>query len=447
MLIKEEAAASEISTRIKAIQTGHVPDGYKRSKIGIIPEEWLVVRFDKITEKTGRKKLENEDLPAYSINNQIGFCSQSEQFEKDGYSNTCKDGYTVVSKGAFAYNPARINVGSIGLLKDKPQVMISSLYVCFKMSPECDSPFFEYYFKSHRFNYDVNAYTEGSVREYLFYDNFSKISVSFPPLPEQQKIAEILATQDKVIELKEKLLGQKQTQKKWLMQKLLSNDGAIFTLGGVRIDKSGWKKESFLKVFKFLKNNTLSRAEMNETFGEIHNIHYGDILVKYPSVLDCSTDKIPFLNEESQDYKNIDFLQDGDIVIADTAEDYTVGKAVEIFNVNDKKLVAGLHTIACRSQIKFHPMWLGYYMNSEAFHNQLLPLITGIKVSAISKTEISKTELSLPSLPEQQTIAEVLSTTDKEIDLLKSDIEQEKQKKKALMQLLLTGIVRVKVNE
>ena len=194
----------ETKNRIAAINSGIIPEGYKKTKVGIVPVEWEVIRFQDVTSKTGKDKNNDEiDYPVYSINNKTGFFPQDDQFENSGYSNTSKDLYKVVYKNEFAYNPARINVGSIGLLKDQNAVVISSLYVCFKMNINCNTAFFEQYFKSHRFNFDVNNYTEGSVREYLFYDNFSKIHTALPPLPEQQKIAEILSMQDKLIELQE----------------------------------------------------------------------------------------------------------------------------------------------------------------------------------------------------------------------------------------------------
>lgn len=420
----------EIKERIKTVQAGQIPKGYKRSKVGIIPEEWCVLRFDKITKKTGRKKLKNEKLPAYSINNQIGFCSQSEQFEKDGYSNTSKDGYTVVSKGAFAYNPARINVGSIGLLKDQSQVMISSLYVCFKMSSECDLPFFEYYFKSHRFNYDVNAYTEGSVREYLFYDNFSKISVSFPPLPEQQKIAQILSTQDKVIELKEKLLKQKQLRKKYLMMQLLS--GAKIISGG----SDSWKTI-------YLKSISTKIYERNDDF-------------KYTLVLSNSAQHgiIPQNDQFDKDIANDENI-DGYYVVH--KGDFVYNPRISVtapcgpINVNDYGsvgVVSPLYTVFSVKSPEVDNIYLKHYFKSSLWHKYMKSVANyGARHDrmAISNEDFFMMPIFLPPLPEQQAIAEVLSTADKEIDLLKAEIEQEKLKKKSLMQLLLTGIVRVKV--
>lgn len=177
----------------------------------------------------------------------------------------------------------------------------------------------------------------------------------------------------------------------------------------------------------------------------IKNIHYGDILVRYGEVLKLSEQEIPSLLSDIG-AKITTFVDDGDVVIADTAEDLTAGKVVEVQETHGKKVAAGLHTMLCKP-IKgcFAPGWLGYYMNSETYHKQLVPYIAGVKVMSISKGNIVKTHILVPSIEEQTAIVKVFSTADREIELLRLDIEQEIQKKKALMQLLLTGIVRVKI--
>ena len=126
--------------------------------------------------------------------------------------------------------------------------------------------------------------------------------------------------------------------------------------------------------------------------------------------MDCNEEEIPYINELSLLSSSTQLLQDGDIVVADTAEDETVGKVIEVQNLGDSKLVAGLHTIPCRvKKGDFAPGWLGYYMNSDLFHNQILPYITGIKVSSISKGAISETLILVPPFDEQEKIVQSLN--------------------------------------
>lgn len=172
---------------------------------------------------------------------------------------------------------------------------------------------------------------------------------------------------------------------------------------------ANWELQTFEETFRVLSNNTLSRENLNNRGGAVRNIHYGDILTKFPEVLDCK-EEIPYVNDLSLLSSSIQLLQDGDIVIADTAEDETVGKVTEVQNLGDSKLVAGLHTIPCRvKKGDFAPGWLGYYMNSNLFHNQILPYITGIKVSSISKGAISETLILAPPFDEQEKIVQSLN--------------------------------------
>lgn len=178
-------------------------------------------------------------------------------------------------------------------------------------------------------------------------------------------------------------------------------------IGDIPVD---WELQTFDETFRVISNNTLSRENLNNRGGAVRNIHYGDILTKFPEVLDCNEEEIPYVNELSLLSSSTQLLQDGDIVVADTAEDETVGKVIEVQNLGDSKLVAGLHTIPCRvKKGDFAPGWLGYYMNSDLFHNQILPYITGIKVSSISKGAISETLILVPPFDEQEKIVHSLN--------------------------------------
>lgn len=181
-------------------------------------------------------------------------------------------------------------------------------------------------------------------------------------------------------------------------------------LGDIPVD---WKIQTFEETFRMLSNNTLSRDNLNNRGGIVRNIHYGDILTVFPEVLNCRTEEIPYINNLNLLTASTQLLQDGDVVIADTAEDDTVGKVTEIQNLEENKLVAGLHTIPCRvKKGDFVPGWLGYYMNSHMYHNQILPFITGTKVSSISKSAIAGTLILVPPIEIQRSIVAVLSKVD-----------------------------------
>lgn len=203
-----------------------------------------------------------------------------------------------------------------------------------------------------------------------------------------------------------------------------------------------WEIQSFSQVFDMYPNNTYPRDCMNDGHGTIRNIHYGDVLIKYPTVVDVDKCSIPNLNEGIK-IKTQKFVQSGDVIIADTAEDETVGKCVEIKNVINAKIVAGLHTFFCRPIRTFAIGWLGYYLNSSNYHNQLLPYITGIKVSSISRGSIQETKLLVPPVAEQRAIAEALSDIDGLIAALDKKIAKKRLIKQGAMQQLLTGKKRL----
>lgn len=164
-----------------------------------------------------------------------------------------------------------------------------------------------------------------------------------------------------------------------------------------------WEQRKLGEVLVSLQNNTLSRADLSNETGIAKNVHYGDVLIKFGEVLDVSEEKLPMISDKSvlTKYK-ASFLQNGDVIVADTAEDSTVGKCSEIAGLNDEVVLSGLHTIPYRPIEKFASGYLGYYLNSSAYHKQLIPLMQGIKVTSISKSAMQNTEIVYPKSVEEQ---------------------------------------------
>lgn len=175
-----------------------------------------------------------------------------------------------------------------------------------------------------------------------------------------------------------------------------------------------WEQRKFDEVFDCtIPNNTLSRAELSYEEGTVLNVHYGDVLIKYGAVLDVQKDEIPRIPQSCRDDFKLSLLQEGDVIIADTAEDETTGKACEIGDLQGSAIVSGLHTMVCRPRHKMAFGYLGYYLNSYAYHHQLLPLMQGIKVLSLSRSNIQRTSVSYPvTLKEQKFIASYFSQID-----------------------------------
>ena len=297
-------------------------------------------------------------------------------------------------------------------------------------------------------------------------NKLGSLAIPVPPLAEQKAIAGALSDVDELLAAMTTLIEKKRAIKQGAMQELLEVRGfqtGLTGFTGLRDDgrqnpvnpvekrfaprrrlagfTGEWVEKRFDDCFDLIGNNTYAREFTCADETGVANIHYGDVLVKYGSVLDFSTTPVDSLAfpvlAKSENLKN------GDLVIADTAEDETVGKAVEIRNLGSRRAVAGLHTVACRPKIEFAPGWLGYYINSSDYHNQLLPLITGIKVSSISKAGFRQTVLRFPTLAEQKAIAGVLADMDAEIAALEAKRAKYEQIKQGMMQELLTGRVRL----
>ena len=430
----------DIKKRTEQILRREVPVGYKKTISGIAPADWKRYTFGDIY--TERKEPGDENLPLLMVSIHSGVSDgevDETELPKKVKRIEDKSQYKKAVSGDLVFNMMRAWQGAIGTVRTTG--MVSPAYIVAKPNDKAYPLFMDYYTRTPQLinQIDRPSYGVTDFRKRLYWDSFVPIGCILPPIGEQRKIAAILTTQDRVIELKEKRLAEKQRQKKYLMQQLLTGKKRLPGFSGQ------WKIKGFNQVFTFGATNTFSRECMCEGSTGIKNIHYGDILVRYGEVLKLSEQEIPSLRSDIG-AKITTYVDDGDVVIADTAEDLTAGKVVEVQETHGKKVAAGLHTMLCKP-IKscFAPGWLGYYMNSETYHKQLVPYIAGVKVMSISKGNIVKTHILVPPIEEQTAIVSVLSTADREIDLLRQDIEQEKQKKKALMQLLLTGIVRVKL--
>ena len=197
-----------------------------------------------------------------------------------------------------------------------------------------------------------------------------------------------------------------------------------------------WEQRKLGDVLVGLKNNTFSRAELSDKPGTAKNIHYGDILTQFGEVIDVCKTHLPTITDERTIVKYQDsFLQNGDIIVADTAEDSSVGKCCEIKGLNNELVLSGLHTIPYRPTEKFATGYLGYYMNSDIYHNQLRPLMQGIKVTAISKSAMSDTKICFPSsIAEQTKIADFFADLDALIASHRRELEDVRKLKRAMLQ-------------
>ena len=199
-----------------------------------------------------------------------------------------------------------------------------------------------------------------------------------------------------------------------------------------------WEQRKLGETFIYLRNNTLSREELNDEDGFAQSIHYGDVLIKYGECLNVSKELLPYIDNKNivNKFKKV-YIQNGDVIIADTAEDETVGKCIEISGIVDHNIISGLHTIPLRPVNNFAHGYLGFYLNSNSYHNQLKPLMQGIKVTSISKNLLKITTLNYPSnIKEQKIIGSYFDSLNHLITLHQRKLEKLKIIKKSMLENL-----------
>ena len=433
----------EVRTKIEQIRHGNVPGGYKHSAVGVVPADWDVhLISDHLSESY---VLGNMGDVAKKITVKLwnrGVCEKKEIHQ--GSENTQ---YYRRQKGQFIYSKLDFLNCAFGIIpseldgyestQDLPAFDIREINPYYLLAQVTQRRFYE--------RWGIMVANGGRKARRISPDDFLTFPIAFPNRYEQDKIAEILITQDKVIELEQQKIEEIKKVKKFFLSKMFPKKGQAVPEIRFKGFTDAWEQRKLGDCFDFLQNNTLSRAELSAETGAVLNVHNGDILIKYGEYLDVSSEQMAYIpDQEIVDKFKGSQLADGDIIMADTAEDETVGKCSEIAGLQGKTAISGLHTIPLRPAEKFAPGFLGYYMNSGAYHDQLLPLMQGIKVTSISKNAIKNTDISFPvDITEQVAIGQYFIRLDNLITLHQRKLEEEKQKKKALMQLLLTGIVRV----
>lgn len=165
-------------------------------------DPWEQRTFDEFVYASGSRNADNLDLESHSVSNTSGFVPQSEQFENGGtMAEADKTAYWIVEPGSFAYNPARINVGSIGYLATRENVIVSSLYEVFRSDETCDDRFLWHWLKSALFAKQIEALQEGGVRLYFFFDKLLKSEITMPSIREQSIIGSLFDRLDSLIAL------------------------------------------------------------------------------------------------------------------------------------------------------------------------------------------------------------------------------------------------------
>ena len=411
----------KIKLRIDQIRRGEIPKRYIRTVSGISPTDWKRYTFGDIY--TERKEPGSEELPLLMVSIHSGVSDgevDEEDLPKKVKRIADKSQYKKAVSGDLVFNMMRAWQGAIGTVRTTG--MVSPAYIVAEPNDTVYPLFMDYYTRTPQMinQIDRQSYGVTDFRKRLYWDSFIPIGCILPPVAEQQKIAAILTTQDKVIELKEKRLAEKQRQKKYLMQQLLTGKKRLPGFNGA------WKVDRLGKLFLERKETNYEGLQMLAITGAQGIIPRKELDLKDNS----SEDKSKYLRVCVGDigyntmrmWQGVSAYSDYEGIVSPA---YTILKPSSSINA---KYFAYL--------FKTPEIIFLFYRFSQG----LVDDTRNLKYENFKKIK----GCYPPDTKEQTAIAEVLSAADREIGLLRQDIEQEKQKKKALVQLLLTGIVRVK---
>ena len=404
-----------IKKRIEAIHRGEIPEGYVSEGHQLHPIDW---RYEKIgTFLTPYDEYSNdvEECPLATSSRQ-GLMLQSEYYSDQRYEET-SGGFHVVPEGYVTYRHMsdddifRFNINKMGT-----PVLVSPEYPVFTTADGLNQDMLVAYLNSMKeFRAYCSAQKKGSTRTRMYFNRLCEFPMPIPPISEQQKIAEILATCDRVIELKQKLLEEKRRQKQWLMQKLLDPNS------GVRLPgfENRW--------------HTVTIGE----YCDCLDTHRKPVNAKQREKMQG---EYPYWGANSiQGYVN-DYLFDEEIVLlaedGGSFDDYKT-KPIAVY-VNEKCWVNN-HAHILRA--KNGNTKLLYFL---LVHKDIRNFINGTTRSKLTQNDMLAIPITVPSdYQEQQQLIKVLTAAETELDMLEQELEAWRQKKNALMQLLLTGLVRV----
>lgn len=421
-----------IRSRIEQIRRGEIPEGYKKTKVGIVPEEWEEERFkDKFSRLTRKNTEDNSNV--LTISAQFGLINQESFFNKSIASENTTN-YFLLRKGEYAYNKSYSNgypYGALKRLEKYESGIVSPLYICFSATEENKCPeFYIQYFEAGKMNPEIKAIAQEGARNHgllnISVDDFFNAFIIVPSLPEQEKIAAILQTEDKVIALKEKLLEEKKKQKKYLMQQLLTGEKRLPGFSGE------WVRAKMSDVLEL-------RNEKNTS---------EDLRICSVAVNDGVVDQIAHLGKSmaASNTSNYAVVHYGDIVYTKSPTGNFPYGIVKQSQLAENVAVSPLYGVYKPRTYELGFILNEYFSFANNANNYLLPIINKGAKNTINIADITFLTPSL-LLPKDDNeickLAQVFKKANEEISIIQKSIGQEKQKKIALMQLLLTGIVRV----
>lgn len=389
-------------------------------------DEWKKESFSNLTYISARKNKEDLPLESYSITSENGFVPQDEQFENGGtMKDADKSMYWIVPPKSFGYNPARINVGSIGYYAGEKEVIVSSLYEIFKLTENCSDDFFWHWFKSEKLQKLVERLQEGGVRLYFYYDKLCMGEIKLPSLSEQQKIGTLLSQIDSFIQAKTQKLESLKSVKKSLLQKCFPKDGA--KVPEMRFDgfSGEWKEAVIGDVSEIITGGTPSTEKIEYWDNkEIPWLSSGEVNKKRITFTD------DFISKNGYENSSATWIPENSVLIALAGQGKTRGTvAINKIPLTTNQSIAGI-VLNKNMDAEF------IFQNLEGKYIQIRKMSSGDgSRGGLNKQLVSEINFMYPpTLDEQIKIGKLLEKYDSLIALQQQEIDKLKTIKKALLQ-------------
>lgn len=413
----------EVKKRIEQIRQGIVPEGYKKGKIGIVPIKWNEIPFSTLFTSTSEYTDDLKQYPLYSLTIEDGITAKTERYERSHLVKK-ENSYKVVRPNDYAYNPMNIRFGAVARHKGDIPVAVSGYYDIFTTVHESDLVFMDSFLTYGPMITYYNKVSTGSLveKQRVHFSDFLEFSLALPPLEERKKIAEILSTQDKAIELQGRKIEELKRFKKGCLEKMFPRKGQKVPEKRFPGFTDDWEQRKL--------NAVVSRESATQiSSAEFPSVEYEDVI-----------------SEEGHLNKDIYQKKPGKNGIAFDGSQVLYGKLRPYLhnwlNPDFKGVAVGDWWVM--KPIDADKNFLYRLIQTPQFNN-VANQSSGSKMPRADWNLVSNTEFMIPySKVEQHKIGEYFSSLDHLITLHQRKLEEMKRQKKALMQLLLTGIVRVK---
>ena len=414
----------EIKQRIEQIKNGEIPKGYKKGKLGIVPEDWEEVCFSSLFTSTSDYTDDLEKYPLYSLTIEDGITAKTDRYNRSHLVKK-ENSYKIVRPNDYAYNPMNIRFGAVARHKCDMPVAVSGYYDIFTTVHQSDLPFMDNFLTCGAMITYYNKVSTGSLveKQRVHFSDFLKFSLPLPPLAERERIAKILSAQDKIIKCYENKIEQLKRMKKYYLQNMFPKRGETVPKIRFKGFTESWEQRKLgdLAIFN-------PKAELPDIF------EYVDLeSVVGTEMLTHRTESKRTAPSRAQR-----LARTGDLFYQ-TVRPYQ--KNNYLFEKPDK------HYVFSTGYAQMRPIMDGRFLlclvQNDSFVKVVLDNCTGTSYPAINSNDLAGIEVYSPSNPQEQTqIGDFFKDIDTLIALHQRKLEEEKKKKKAMQQLLLTGIVR-----